>query len=124
MSKFAGILGVQMPAREVVDEDGFPTGKFQPAGIEKYSVAGNLEELSYSRSISNNVNGEITINSKASVLLYDTLARIFLGTKEEDSAGLPVFLELYGTKWNIESYHIDMPRIEFTLGGVYNGRDV
>lgn len=58
------------------------------------------------------VNSDLTINNVISILA-DRFAT--------DNLGAMRWIEVHGTKWKIDSVELKYPRIEITMGGVYNG---
>lgn len=61
---------------------------------------------------SNNVNGDININNRISIIADPFAYENFQFIR---------YAEYMGVKWNVSNVEVQRPRLILTLGGVYNG---
>ncbi len=58
------------------------------------------------------VNENLTVSNEVSLLMDDFL---------QVNIGYVKWIECMGAKWKVQSITLNYPRVNFTLGGVYNG---
>lgn len=106
MAKFSGKIGYGITS-ENPKQPGVWIEKF----IEK-PVYGDVKKLSRRFESSNNANGEIKMSTTLSIIADPFAIANFQYIK---------YVMYLGTKWTISDADVSYPRLNLTLGGVYNG---
>lgn len=78
--------------------------------VTKFYKGNILQE--YVKNQDNNVNEDINISNRVSVI-----TDMFLMSHLNSIS----YVEFYGIKWKVSSIEVSYPRVNLTLGGVYNG---
>lgn len=104
MSKFCGKIGFI----ENVQTD---TDIWTPETVEKLYYGDTI------RRTHKWVNGESTNSNPTISNVISVVADDYAYHKISDIR----YIEWMGTKWNVESISVNYPRLELTIGGVYNG---
>lgn len=85
-------------------------GAYKPSVVER-PYSGDSIELNSRWQNSNDANDNLTLNMKISIIAdpfaYENFSRI-------------IYVEYMQSKWKVTSAKPDYPRIELTVGGVYN----
>lgn len=104
MSKWFGKIGYAI------------TGETEPGVWEDTIVArdyyGDLISDKYMRQLSGNVNDDINLTSVISIIA-DPFAY--------ENCSHMAYAEIMGARWKITDIDINPPRLNLTIGGVYNG---
>jgi len=79
--------------------------------VNERTYSGDVTKLTSRYQTSNQVNDNITINNIVSIVADPYASANFQHIK---------YVELWGTKWKVNSAEIEYPRIILTLGGMYN----
>lgn len=107
MTKFFGKIGYAI-TRETTP------GVWADEIIER-EYYGDLLKRSYRFQTSDKVNDDITIANEFSIIA-DLFAK--------DNIHLMKYIEFEGTKWKITNIEIRYPRLNLTVGGIYNENQV
>lgn len=105
MTKWHGIIGFNMT---IEDPEG--SGIWRSHITEKH-YSGQQESLRKKWETSSHVNDDININCQLSVIADPFLYQ---------NIGFARYAEIMGTKWKITEIENQYPRMNLTLGGVYN----
>lgn len=104
MARFSGKIGFS------VERETSP-GVYMPETTER-TYRGDLISWRVRLDASNDsTNKNLTLNNDISIIA-DKFAK--------ENIGYMVYVVLYGAKWQILSATIDYPRIQLTIGGMYN----
>jgi hypothetical protein len=104
MSRFRGPIGINRGARESAP------GIFTNV-IEEVMVQGEMRNVS-ARWSQQNANETLTAKHVLSVVTPE---------KSEIDFNAVVYIVWQGSKWSVTSIQYNRPRVELTLGGLYNG---
>lgn len=104
MSKFYGAIGFANTVKTA-------PGVTSRQDIEKY-YAGDILELSKQYQSGDKVNDDISLNMSLSIIA-DPFAI--------NNIGMIRYIVYLGNKWKVTSIKISYPRIQLTIGGLYNG---
>lgn len=103
MAKFYGKIGFKVLVEESLD-------KWIPSITER-EYYGDILQFSRSLQNSGEVNDNVNITNKFSIVAdpfaYENFSNI-------------LYVVWMGTKWKAESITVDYPRLEISIGGVYN----
>lgn len=104
MTKFRGIIGIDRGPREI-----------SPGVYKQY-----IEEVTVTGEMRNDKLGWSPHNLGDTVRAQHLLSII---TPEESSIDFnsTVYIEWQGRKWSVQALQYKRPRVELTLGGLYNG---
>lgn len=105
MAKYAGKVGY-------VTET-FSDGVYKPQSVEKF-MTGDVIVIRRNKESGSKINDDITLGNRISLVGDAYAFHNFMYLR---------WVEWMGVKWKVDSVHLDTnaPRIEVTLGGVYNG---
>lgn len=103
MARFSGTVGF------VNMTETYP-GVFQEQAYEE-KVYGDLLSDRYNNSPSQNLNDNIVISNRVSIVASDKSFQKYQGVK---------YVIIKGVKWKVTSVEIAYPRLILSLGGVYN----
>lgn len=104
MAKWHGIIGF-------IDEVETKPGVWKPI-ITEHTYYGDISRNSRRWESTDKVNADLTLSNTISILA-DNYAR--------NHFGLMRYVEFGGQKWKINNIEVSYPRLELTLGGLYNG---
>lgn len=104
MSKFYGPIGFANTVKTA-------PGVVSRQDIEKY-YAGEIFELSKQYQNGDKVNDDISLNMSLSIIADPFAA---------NNIGMVRYITYLGNKWKVTSIKIAYPRIQLTIGGLYNG---
>lgn len=107
MAKFAGKIGY---FNTVEEPDG--SGIWVQKVIEKTYKGDLTRNNRRLESISSKVNEDIRISNSISILGDPYAFQNFHSI---------IYVEFMGTKWRVESVEVNYPRLDLSLGGVWNG---
>lgn len=106
--KFRGIIGYDIPV-----EDPDEPGVFMPQFVERKATGDVLDLSTKWKTDKDSTNDDIVLSKKISILMDPFVEANFSHIR---------YVIYMGTKWRVESATPRYPRIELTLGGVYNGK--
>lgn len=106
MAKFSGKIGF-IVTKETPEHSGI----YLPTTVERKYFGDILTHRTHYEP-GEGTNSDIQLNTEISVVA-DSFA--------EQNLGFMRYVAMYGTKWAITSARIAYPRINLTIGGVYNG---
>lgn len=104
MAKYYGKIGY-----EILTE--VRPSVFLPGWQERDAV-GDVINLSRRFDLGSNVNGEMTVSSTISIIADPFAINHFQDIR---------YVVYMGAKWKVSNVAIEYPRLNLTLGGVYNG---
>lgn len=104
MSRFRGPIGINRGPREIAP------GIFE-AIIEEVTVNGEMRNLS-ARWSQQSANESLVAKHVLSVVTPE---------KSDIDFNAVVYIEWQGRQWSVTSIQYNRPRVELTLGGLYNG---
>lgn len=104
MAKYYGKIGY-----EILTE--VRPSVFLPRWQER-DVVGDVINLSRRFDLGSNVNGEMTVSSTISIIADPFAINHFRDIR---------YVVYMGAKWKVSNVVIEYPRLNLTLGGVYNG---
>lgn len=104
MAKFCGKIGYGIPTEIKV-------GVWSNTIVEKLYYGDIVKNVQKFQTI-DKVNDDITIANNVSIL-SDSFAL--------ENCKHMVYVELFGSLWKVSSVEIKYPRMELTIGGLYNG---
>lgn len=105
MAKFSGLVGY-------VNEVETSPGIWKPEVTERL-MRGDIYSGSSSAPTSDKVNNDIRMQGKISLLGDEFAYGNFMYMR---------YIYLHGAKWEITAVEVKRPRLNVTLGGVWNGR--
>lgn len=108
MAKFYGKIGYVQTVEKIVD--GRSTGVFEEQVIER-SYYGDLVRNTRRLQSSEQLNDNIVISNEVSII-SDPYAQQNFHTIR--------YVEFMGTKWKVTNVEVQYPRLNLTLGEVYN----
>lgn len=103
MAKFYGKIGYLTTVETV-------PGVWEES-IEERPYYGDVLNLSKKDQVNENLNDDITLNQRVSIVADPFAYENFYKMK---------YLEFLGTKWKITSVEVSRPRLILSAGGVYN----
>lgn len=110
MAKFSGVLGI-------VTGYNNNNGIAEPI-VKEVDVYGEVISQSYKVSSGQLGGDTLSIPSKFSFIVPPNVVSYFTDNSQGDYT---LYLTYYGRKMKIETFEIIYPRMNVTLGGVYNG---
>lgn len=87
------------------------TGVFTPTPVKR-NYYGDILELSSRWQSTENLNDDLTVGHRISILADPYAINNFPYIK---------YVEWLGTRWSVSSVKVEYPRLILSLGGVYNG---
>lgn len=108
MAKFYGKIGYVQTVEKVVD--GRSTGVFEEQVIER-SYYGDLYRNTRRLQSSEQLNNNIVISNEISIISDPYAQQNFHAIR---------YAEFMGTKWKVTNVEVQYPRLNLTLGEVYN----
>lgn len=108
MAKFYGKIGYVQTVEKVVD--GRSTGVFEEQVVER-SYYGDLYRNTRRLQSSEQLNDNIVISNEISIISDPYAQQNFHAIR---------YVEFMGTKWKVTNVEVQYPRLNLTLGEVYN----
>lgn len=105
MAKFSGLIGFSLPAET-------RRGVYAPSITEKKYRGDVVKNARRYTESADTINSGLTLSNTISIVA-DKFAK--------EHIGLMRYVVYGGVKWKIESVDIAYPRINLTIGGMYNG---
>lgn len=108
MAKFYGKIGYVQTVEKIVD--GRSTGVFEEQVIERFYY-GDLRRNTRRLQSSEQLNDNIVISNEVSIISDPYAQQNFHAIR---------YVEFMGTKWKVTNVEVQYPRLNLTLGEVYN----
>ena len=108
MAKYYGTIGFVKSVESDTAVD-----VYEESVTEK-QYSGDILQISFRSQSTDNVNDDIAISNRISILLDPFALENFQYIR---------YAEWMGIKWKVSSVDMEYPRLTLTLGGVYNGKE-
>lgn len=109
--KWSGKIGFYVD--EEVIKDGIGTGIWKPQIVERSYTGNIVRDYRSQENTNDKVNEDVTISNNISVILDRYLDSHICDIK---------YITFKGVKWKVKGFTINHPRIDISIGGVYNER--
>ena len=109
--KWSGKIGFYVD--EEVIKNGIGTGIWKPQIVERSYTGNIVRDYRSQESTNDKVNEDVTISNNISVILDRYLDSHICNIK---------YITFKGVKWKVKGFTINHPRIDISIGGVYNER--
>lgn len=109
--KWSGKIGFYVD--EEVIKDGIGTGIWKPQIVERSYTGNIVRDYRSQENTNDKVNEDVTIANNISVILDRYLDSHICDIK---------YITFKGVKWKVKGFTINHPRIDISIGGVYNER--
>lgn len=109
--KWSGKIGFYVD--EEVIKDGIGTGIWKPQIVERSYTGDIVRDYRSQENTNDKVNEDVTISNNISVILDRYLDSHICDIK---------YITFKGVKWKVKGFTINHPRINISIGGVYNER--
>lgn len=109
--KWSGKIGFYVD--EEVIKNGIGTGIWKPQIVERSYTGNIVRDYRSQESANDKVNEDVTISNNISVILDRYLDSHICDIK---------YITFKGVKWKVKGFTINHPRIDISIGGVYNER--
>lgn len=109
--KWSGKIGFYVD--EEVIKNGIGTGIWKPQIVERSYTGNIVRDYRSQENTNDKVNEDVTISSNISVILDRYLDSHICDIK---------YITFKGVKWKVKGFTPNHPRIEISIGGVYNER--
>lgn len=109
--KWSGKIGFYVD--EEVIKDGIGTGIWKPQIVERSYTGNIVRDYRSQENTNDKVNEDATISNNISVILDRYLDSHICDIK---------YITFKGVKWKVKGFTINHPRIDISIGGVYNER--
>lgn len=110
MNKWSGIIGFYV--NEEVLKDGRKTGVWKSHIIEKKYFGDILRDFRSANPSDSSTNDNVSINNTISILSDQFINNHIMDIK---------YVTFKGFKFKVSGFSVNYPRIEMSLGGLYNG---
>lgn len=110
MAKWAGKVGFIISAEQIDPDTNRGTGVWEEKPIERLYYGDVIRNTRRLQS-SNNLNDNITISNELSILADPFANENFHSIR---------YAEFMGTKWKVTNVEVQYPRLQLSLGEVYN----
>lgn len=107
MNRYYGIVGLELPDTEI------RPGVFIPTRVEEHYYGTIYRNRSQRDASSDTINDDITIEVSISIIGDDFL---------HNNSHYIKYVEWNNTFWEVKSVEPKYPRLELTIGGIYNGK--
>lgn len=114
MAKFAATLGV-VTYEENTDVYASGDGVFSKV-IREYVISGDMLQNRQHINFANHANQSIELSMRFSFIAPSSVMALAIGNTERFAC----YLDIWGTKWEVSNISVQPPRIELTIGGVWN----
>lgn len=109
--KWSGKIGFYVD--EEVIKNGIGTGIWKPQIVERSYTGNIVRDYRSQENTNDKVNEDVTISNNISVILDRYLDSHICDIK---------YITFKGVKWKVKGFTINHPRIDISIGGVYNER--
>lgn len=109
--KWSGKIGFYVD--EEVIKDGIGTGIWKPQIVERSYTGNIVRDYRSQENTNDKVNEDVTISNNISVILDRYLDSHICDIK---------YITFKGVKWKVKGFTINHPRIDISIGGIYNER--
>lgn len=109
MSKFFGVIGFAVGAREGIGED---EGIVKELPVVERVYYGDILQNSRRFENGSDINDNLQINNKISIMADAYAQQHFFAMK---------YVDWMGALWKVTNVEVQRPRLILTIGGVYNG---
>lgn len=109
--KWSGKIGFYVD--EEVIKNGIGTGIWKPQIIERSYTGNIVRDYRSQENANDKVNEDVNISNNISVILDRYLDSHICDIK---------YITFKGVKWKVKGFTINHPRIDISIGGVYNER--
>lgn len=109
--KWSGKIGFYVD--EEVIKDGIGTGIWKPQIVERSYTGNIVRDYRSQENANDKVNEDVAISNNISVILDRYLDSHICDIK---------YITFKGVKWKVKGFTVNHPRIDISIGGVYNER--
>ena len=109
--KWSGKIGFYVD--EEVIKDGIGTGIWKPQIVERSYTGNIVRDYRSQENTNDKVNEDVTISNNISVILDRYLDSHICDIK---------YITFKGVKWKVKGFTPNHPRIDISIGGIYNER--